>query len=496
MSIKTIIPGLAALLLLILTTAAPAQEQDQASLLLDLRKARAGFDIARQRYETDHKLFENQAISEDELTRSRSELMAREVDYQKLILRVMSQQSYIIVERAVKYQAPGGDRRVRVTLRSTMEGNQEYLDQFREHFDVFTPEMRSQRIYNIFVSLLSLEGEGTIIGRPYEARVPVLELGQTVTVDFGLLQDADNLQVNINYSGRQDSKRIYLEKDSSADMVAIGSFQFSQEADLGGSATFDLTLERFSAGEDAYRLAVAGLPRQVSCEFLDAETGARLSQVRFAQGVNTKKLSLKAYLPERDDSLVAIDQPLEFLALVLSPAEYEQLGDPRAEGFDPAGLERVQGGRVRLELIPRGVGRIEVRAPSLYHEITVGDSVVMEVTVKNIGSRRLDNIKVGTDNPLNWRSRVEPDLIRSLDPEQEQQVALVFLPPAEVGVGAQEVKIRTEAMADNRPVRTEDKTVRVQVRARAELLWTGLLVASLVGLLVGIVVFGVKISRR
>ncbi|MCE5272443.1 NEW3 domain-containing protein [bacterium] len=473
---------------------APAQ-QDQASLLLDLKKARASYQSASQKLESDRKLYENKAISEDEFIRSRNEALSAEVDYQKLILRVISQQSYIIVERAVKYQTPRGERRVKVTLRSTMEGNQEYLDQFQEHFDVFTPEMRSSRIYNIFVSLLE-PGSNTIIGAPYETRIPTLDMGGATVADFGLLKDVETVCVSLNYGGRKDEKNIFLEKDASASVVDINSMQFSQEVDLGGAASYDLTLERFSTSDDVYKLAVVNLPRQVSCDFLDSETGARLSQVKFGQGVNTKKLSLKAYLPERDDEQVVIDRPLEFFALVLTLEQAEKLGDPTGRQFTPEQLAEFQAGSVRLELIPRGVGRIEVRAPSLYHEITVGDSLALEVTVRNIGTRRLDNVKISTDNPLNWRSRIEPDLIRSLEPEKEAQVSLVFLPPEDVGVGAQEVKIRTEALADNRAVRTEDKTVRIQVKARTEVLWTTVLVLALVGLVVGIVVFGVKISRR
>ena len=65
-----------------------------------------------------------------------------------------------------------------------------------------------------------------------------------------------------------------------------------------------------------------------------------------------------------------------------------------------------------------------------------------------------------------------------------------------VGVGAQEVKIKTEALADNRRVQTEDKTVRIQVQARTPILWTAVLIMFLIGLVLGIVIFGIKISRR
>lgn len=470
-------------------------QEDQASLLLDLKKARASYEIASQKLENDKKLYDNKAISEEEYNQSKNELLSKEVDYQKLILRVIAQQSYVIVEKAIKYQTPNGERRVKITLRSTLEGNQEYLQQFEEHFDVFTPEMRSNKIYNIFVSLSSLEDK-TIISSPYETRIPVLELGKTVDADFGLLRDVESLAVSLNYGGRKDEKNIYLEKDASANIVDIVSTQFSQEVDLGSSAVFDLTLERFSASDDVYALQVLNLPRQISYEFVDAETNARVSQIKFTQGVNIKNLNLRTFLPDRDDEEVVIDKPLIFYALVLIRDENEKLGNVFGKNFAQDEIDAIQGGRVRLELVPRGVGRIEVRAPSLYHEITVGDSVNMEVTVRNDGTRHLDNIKIETDNPLNWRSVIQPDLIRSLEPEREEIVRLAFIPPSDVGVGAQEVKIKTEALADNRRVQTEDKTVRIQVQARTPILWTAVLIMFLIGLVLGIVIFGIKISRR
>jgi NPCBM-associated, NEW3 domain of alpha-galactosidase len=486
---------IATVLMVLLITPELFCQNDQASLLLDLKKTRAAYRIASQRTENDKVLFENKAISQDEFNRSKNELMGAEVEYQKQILRVMAQQSYILVEKAVKYQNRVGQRRVKVTLSSTVEGNQEYLNQFQEHFDVFTAEMRSGHVYNVFVSLSSLDDQ-TTIGMPYEIRVPRLTLGESTTVDFGLLRDVESLQISMNYSGKTDVKRIQLVQDAASSMVDINSTQFSQEVNLGAPATYDLSLERFSAHDDVYKLLVVNLPRQVNYDFIDAESGARLSQLKFTQGVNVKRLSLRAYLPERDDETVVIDQPIIFYALVLSLDQYNAHKDIEGKQLSPAEIDAIPGGKVKLELLPRGVGRIEVRALSLYHEISVGDSVAMEVTVRNDGTRRLDNIRISTDNPLNWRSAVRPDLIRFLEPEQESIVQLIFYPPDDVGVGAQEVKIKTEAMADNRSVETEDKTVRIQVKARAEFLWTAILIFALVGLVIGIVVFGIKISRR
>ena len=79
--------------LIIIVFKANSQQETEASLILDLKKARASYEIAKQKYENDKKLIENKAISEDEFTRSKNEVLSSEVDYQKLILRLIAQQS-------------------------------------------------------------------------------------------------------------------------------------------------------------------------------------------------------------------------------------------------------------------------------------------------------------------------------------------------------------------------------------------------------------------
>lgn len=467
--------------------------QEEASILLDLKKSRADYEVAKQKYENDTRLFNEKAISANDYNKSKNELLSREVDYQKLILRLISQQSYVIIEKAVKYQTPKGDRRVKITLKSTLEGNEEYLNQFKEHFDVFTPEMRSGKVYNIFVSLADLTDK-TIIGSPYEYRIPFIELGKEATADFDLLKDAESLQVVLNYSGRKDEKNIFLKKDASMNVIDISSMQFSQEADLSSQATYGLTLERFSTSDDVYRLMVLGLPQQITYEFLDESS--KVSQIKYAQGVNNKKLSLRVFLPDRDDELVQIDKPIKFYVLTLSNDQYNRISGMDAKSLKPDMLGDLSCGNEMLELIPRGKGKIEVRATNLYHEMNTGDSVSMNITVRNAGTRRLDNIKITTDNPLGWKTVITPDLIRTLDPEKEISVHISILPPEDVHVGAQEVKIKTEALADNRKVDTEDKTVRIQINAKTSIFGTLILILLLGGFIVGMVWFGIRLSKR
>jgi uncharacterized membrane protein len=159
-------------------------------------------------------------------------------------------------------------------------------------------------------------------------------------------------------------------------------------------------------------------------------------------------------------------------------------------------LNSIQGGKIRMELIPRGVGRLEVSTKSLYREITIGDKISLVATIKNFGNRRVDDIKVEMENPLNWICNIEPKYIESLNPEQEEIVKIEIIPHDDVSVGAQELVIKTEAYANNKMVETKDKTLRVQINARPKVLVTILLILLAIGLISGAIYYVLKISKH
>ncbi len=467
------------------------QNETEAGLLLDLKKTRADYEVAKQKFENDAKLYDEKAISLNDFNRSKNELLSKEVDYQKLILKLISQQSYVTVERAVKYQNERGDRKVKIQLKSALEGNEEYLNLFKEHFDIFSPEMSSGKVYNIYVSLMDNETK-TIIGSPYEYHLSSIKMGETVTADFELLKDVESLTVSLNYNNRKDEKNIYLKKDAGTNTIDITSIQFSQEADIGSNTTYDLTLERFSTSEDVYKLMVLNLPDQITYDFTD--NGSKVSQIRFSQGVNIKKLSLQLYLPDREDEKIVINKPIQFQVVALTGERSEKA----AGNLNALSLEQMKlqtDGYEQLELIPRGKGKIEVRAANLYHEISSGNKVQTEIVVRNGGSRRLDNIRILTENPIGWETEIVPELVKSLEPEKETTVSITIIPPKEE-VGAQEIKVKTEALADNQKVKTEDKTIRVQVNAKTSLIGTVALILVIVAFIGGIVWFGMKLSKK
>jgi uncharacterized membrane protein len=159
-------------------------------------------------------------------------------------------------------------------------------------------------------------------------------------------------------------------------------------------------------------------------------------------------------------------------------------------------IEKLGVGFVKLELVPRGKGTLLVRAPQLFHSMKPGGEVEMTIELVNEGSRRLDNIDIKVDQPVNWQKVIQPAIVPVLEIGAEQRVTLRFIPPANIETGRYDMRIRTSGMSDNQPVNGEDKSVTVEVQAEANIIGTIVIILLIVGLVGGIVVFGIKLSRK
>lgn len=456
---------------------------------LYLDKVQSEYKFQKDEFLRQQKLHDKGLISDREFEASQTIFKNARANYQQAVLSIVFEQPHITIDRAIKYQSKEGLKRVRLTLRNTTAGLEGRRDVQLEDLE----GIRMDEISNVYVSLLN--DKGAIISRPYEAKIPVMPYNKPVDADFYMLQDLDNVAVRCVYGTTKEEKTIFLQKDESANKILITSEQFSQEADLGARASYGLTLELFSSMENIYKLDVFNLPRQIAFDFLESATSARLSQVKFSQDINTRKLSLEIYLPDRYDSTgFVIDQPLAFFAVAVPQKQLLEIS--REKKFAAAELDRMKLSYIRLELVPRGVGRIQVRATNFYQEIKPGDKVQMNLTIYNDGTRRLDNIKVAADVPLNWISSVTPDLVASLMPGKEEIISVTITPPAEVNVGDYEATLKTESFANNRKVESEDKKIRIHIASSANILGTAILIILLIGVLVGVVVFGVRLSRK
>lgn len=469
-------------------------QRDNDFPLLGLKRAKEAYEAARADYERQKTLRDQGLISSQDLEQAYRNYSDAEVNYQQSLLTVLFEQQYIVVSRAVKYQASGGRKRVSVTLSNASGGSAEFQKLVGIDDDLFR-SLQPDQINNVFVSLLN--DDNAIVSQPYERKVDRLVTGEPVTLDFGLLQDLDAVTISLLYAdGSQQSRKIFLQKDASVDIAAIQATQFSQEIELGGSTDYAMTLELFSGTSNTFKLDVVNLPREINSYFLDPSSGNRLSQFQFTEGVNTREAALRVFLPERPSSAVTIDQSLPFFAVAIPRERVDEVGDLRSRRVTQEDLEELNVGFVRLELVPRGIGEILVRAPQLFHTIRPDESVSVNIEVINEGSRTLDNVRIEADLPLNWTDEITPAVIEELGINEERRVTLTFTPPADVSPGRYEMRVRTTSLSDNQPIEGEDKTVTIQVDQRTNVLGTLLLVAAILGLVVGIVVFGIRLSRR
>jgi hypothetical protein len=491
------------------TAKAQGSIPDEQRRFLDVRRRQIDLATARTTLTRTIELFSQGLVARTELDRAQTAVDTAQLNYQEAVLSLLSLQPRLTVTRAVKHQSKDGRRFVSLmveNLTPTFDDSQFKLLNNFQGADPIPESLRTRDVRDIFISLRATgesagpgaTGEsaarGTTIALPYEVHIPELKYGESKAMEFQLLRDVNSVVVATSYKGQNQEMVVQLEQAETENVVNISSVQVSQEADLGMQVNFDLKLERSSVDVRQFQLRVVNLPHQISYSFIDPASQARLSQLNFPAGVTQQALGLRLFLPERADEQVTIDQPLEFWALVTDPAQGQLFREERK--YSREEIEASRAGRARLLVIPRGVGKIEVSAASLYSEIQTGDTVETNITIRNTGTRRLDNIKLTTEYPLNWRAEVTPDIIPALELNRDSAVSLRIVPPSDVQVGDYEVRIKTESYAYNRLVPSEDKIYRVSVKAKTNVWGTAGLVGGLLAIVIGIVIFGVKLTRR
>ena len=362
-----------------------------------------------------------------------------------------------------------------------------------------TPEeiAAANEIRGIYVSLLDVTDDTNIV-KPYEEKIQVLGYNETVELTFQLQKDVESLKVSLDYPelDAPDERLIYLQKESALDVVNVSSLRFSQEGNLGSSVTYDLTLDRLAETENTFQLRVINLLNRLSFEFQDPETKSRQSQVKFTQEQSKRNLSLIVYLPEELDASY-LDSTLEFYVAVLDETEATELGGVNNRLDLPADrIAGIQGGVERFELIPKGVPEIEVFVPNAFQTIKIGEEVNMTATLQNIGTRDLVDIRMLVDVNTDWKYTVVPEVIDSLKRNDEIEIQLTLIPPADIGVGEYQAKLNAEVTVDNRKFEARDRSITVQVESKTQMSVTTLLFGALILLMIAIVIVTIRISRR
>ena len=472
----------------------PFNQRDDTYPLLGLKRAQQTYEAARSEFERQQELFQKNLIDQREMEQAHNRFIDAEVNFQQSLLTVLFEEQYVTVLKAIKYQADDGTKHVKLTIANTAGGSEEYRKLINIDDSLFRA-LQPDIISNIYVSLLN--ESNAIISEPYEAKVLQLRYGQPVDIDFKLLQDQDAVTVAIIYgNGSQRTMRIFLQKDSSVDQVLVQSEQFSQELELGKQATFDLTLELFSGSSNTFALEVVNLPREIGRFFTDRVGSVRLRQFKFTESNRTKRAALEIQLPDRPSENVHVDKPIPFYVVVLPREMSGEMSKSSSKIWTETELAALNVGYVKLEVLPRGTGKIQVAMPQLYHSIEASGSATVRADIVNEGSDRIDNLEIKLDLPLNWRREIVPQEIESIEIGKETSISMIITPAADVAPGKYEVRMRTSGISNGQPITTEDKTITIEIKPETNLIGTLAIVVLLLGLVTGIVVYGVRLSRR
>lgn len=415
-----------------------------------------------------------------------------EIALDQVKVDMLDQASSIAVIAAKKYRTTDEKRMVDITLlNDSLEGR------IRAMFNDLTPAQvkNLMTIHNIRVSLR----EQAIIADPYEQTIALLEHGAQTNLTFQLLKDADNLVVEIRFGQRNLLPQVYLKKDSQEAFPSIDSAQFAQEGSLGGKVKFDLMLEKLAEKDESFRLVAVNLPKQFDFSMVDPKTSAKVMQVKFSSSVPKQQLDLEIAIPEKLEASF-VDQTIVFYVMVVNTSELKAINDLREKykdaPVDEADIKTIKGNKVRLELIPRGKGELEIISANRYQEIKVGEQPTIRVDLHNVGTLSVLNARVVVDAPYLWKEKIAPNLIPELKPGNKEPVLITLTPPADIGVGEYDIRVKAEAEVGTEKIMALDKSISVRVGSKSNLIGNMVLISLLLALVVGIAVASIKISRR
>jgi len=466
--------------------------------VLEARSSLVSWRRAVERYTLNKKLAEKGIASPSEVDTSREVAENAEQAYKNALLSleearldILREAALIDVIEARVYRTDAVRKSVDVTLVNLSNLGRAQV----AYQDESDADMHARlRVPDIRVSLR----DGAIVAEPYVQRLGKLDLGEKATLTFELLQgDLEKISVDITYSGKEVTKKVFLRKDSENDLPDVNSLNFDQTGQLGNTITYDLVLERLAETEKTYNLSVLNFPQDLKVRFKDAKK--TVSAVKFAQDVTKKAIAMEVVIPE-EMAQEKLDKPEEFFVLVLDEKAKERLLVLKREksegGVEEADLLAANIAHERVVFTPKGVGRCELDSSDLYNEITTGEQLDIKFKVKNTGTVPLRDIRVKLELPADWEANTEPEVIRSLDLAQEASVTIALFPSPDLGVGDYTVRVDAECSFEGQKIAIDDKIVRIHAESKANVIGGAILLLVLVGALVGIGVFLVRLARR
>lgn len=483
---------------------------------LSLRNAQVALDRAQEEYkryksgyENSKGLYDESIISKTELDKTWSTYTLAEqlleqakITLEETRLGFLANATHITIMEAKKYYDGEGRRMLDVILKNTSNLTQAESalaapDPNGQNGAQWQNQTSIKALLNIENIIVSIVDKESSIGKPYEQIIPVLSYGEQLKLSFVLLTDVQQAGVRLRYLDKNDTENVYLEKESLQDSPTAIAPQFSLEGQLGIEVSYGLELEMLVTSDRSFSLAVTNMPPQIMSYFM--EGSSRITSVRFTEEVSQHTVNLQVSIPQKLE-VTRIDKKIDFQAWVATIKQFERINQLKREFAGTVipleELDALEAARVDLSLIPKGSGRLEILINNLYMEIKPQQAVDIEADLHNDGTLTLFGITPEVSPPLGWQATIEPKRIEKLVPNAKYSIEIHLQPGPDVGVGEYEAQIEARGQSGSEVIEAIEKRLKVRINAETNVTATLLLVGGLVVLIVGIVVFGVKLSRR
>lgn len=494
-----------------LAAAAGTQEQDA---LLDLREKFIQLKLARSKLTQFAPLAEQGIISKSDYEQQRTNSELAEIKFQRSALDMMGGEPRITVERAVKLKDAHGQHFLEVTLRNAtqvLDDSQRALISSLDKNGDFPTELWQQRLDNVYISVkesptfqTSMQAGASqmaqpslapqaAIALPYVTKIGAWRFNETKTLRFKLLINAERFNIHVNHRSTERVLGVYAEQHFSGSDVELSSSRVSQEANLGTAVDYPFEIHRSGQDSRTFQLQAYNLPSSVRYSFLERDGKNRVSQLRMSTGETVKALLLRVELPDRQIAGMTLDAAQPFF--VVASADERGASLPPATATVTA--EQLGGAAfTELKLVARGVGKPVINAASLVHELQQGAPGKLEFTIRNDGSRAIENVRFDSERPTGFVARFEPEQIAVLGVGQERRISVDVAAPEQASAGDFELRVKTEGYSAAQPLAIEDKNFRLVVRQSASSVPLFALGLLLVAALAVVVYVGQKVRVK
>ncbi len=346
--------------------------------------------------------------------------------------------------------------------------------------------------------------DGSLIGRPFEYRIAHLPYHHSRHVDFVLQRETEDVVVQVAFGDTTVSLPVYLEREAKEDRVLLEAIQFSQEGEPGTRIAYELEAERFVDDDKAFSLSVLSLPPDYTYEFREQDResnreNSRVSRVRFKKGVTTKGLELIISMP-KEIAKSDLNKKITFFVLMMDRFAQQRLADLKSEtqgrSLTAEDLDSASISYETLELIPRGRAEITITASKFSTKVKMDEMIGYSFTLHNSGTVNLDRVRVELGLPLDWSAGITPEKNIDLEVGAKQKVDVEIIPAVDVVAGDYEVTLNASTLHEGRDVEASPKIMRIQIEGKSNFIVGAILMLVLVGMIVGVAVMTIKVSRR